>query len=136
MLWIFVRTGCPYKQATATPTGVVARGGEGVIPPPPHEHLSHGDGADADEPLDVDRARANKADSRPLVPAPAHTARHAEAGYRVRYTLASKLVNELVEAADDKQLSKTINRYGRVDLLCLEELGYMQLDRRGAELLF
>jgi DNA replication protein DnaC len=27
----------------------------------------------------------------------------AEAGYRVRYTLASKLVNELVEAADDKQ---------------------------------
>ena len=30
----------------------------------------------------------------------------AEAGYRVRYTLASKLVNELVEAADDKQLSR------------------------------
>jgi DNA replication protein DnaC len=60
----------------------------------------------------------------------------AEAGYRVRYTLASKLVNELVEAADDKQLSKTITRYGRVDLLCLDELGYMELDRRGAELLF
>jgi DNA replication protein DnaC len=60
----------------------------------------------------------------------------AEAGYRVRYTLASKLVNELVEAADDRQLSKTIARYGRVDLLCLDELGYMELDRRGAELLF
>lgn len=60
----------------------------------------------------------------------------AEQGYRVRYTLASKLVNELVEAADDKQLSKTIARYGRVDLLCLDELGYMELDRRGAELLF
>lgn len=30
----------------------------------------------------------------------------AEAGHRVRYTLASKLVNELVEAADDKQLSR------------------------------
>ena len=60
----------------------------------------------------------------------------AEAGYRVRYTLASKLVNELVEAADEKQLSKTIARYGRVDLLCLDELGYMELDRRGAELLF
>jgi DNA replication protein DnaC len=59
----------------------------------------------------------------------------AEAGHRVRYTLASKLVNELVEA-DDKQLSKTITRYGRVDLLCLDELGYMELDRRGAELLF
>jgi len=60
----------------------------------------------------------------------------AETGYRVRYALASKLVNELVEAADDKQLSKTIARYGRVDLLCLDELGYMELDRRGAELLF
>jgi DNA replication protein DnaC len=60
----------------------------------------------------------------------------AEAGYRVRYTLASKLVNELAEAADDRQLTKTINRYGRVDLLCLDELGYMELDRRGAELLF
>jgi DNA replication protein DnaC len=41
-----------------------------------------------------------------------------------------------VEAADDRQLSKTIARYGRVDLLCLDELGYMELDRRGAELLF
>ena len=60
----------------------------------------------------------------------------AEAGYRVKYTLATKLVNELVEAADEKQLAKTIARYGRVDLLCIDELGYMALDRRGAELLF
>jgi DNA replication protein DnaC len=60
----------------------------------------------------------------------------AMAGFRVRYTLASKLANELVEAAGDKQLTKTINRYGRVDLLCIDELGYMELDRRGAELLF
>ncbi len=44
----------------------------------------------------------------------------AEQGHRVRYTLASKLVNKLVEAADEKQLSKTIARYGRVDLLCLD----------------
>ncbi|HEX5345813.1 MAG TPA: IS21-like element helper ATPase IstB [Pseudonocardiaceae bacterium] len=60
----------------------------------------------------------------------------AMAGHRVRYVLAAKLVNELVEAADDKQLTKTIARYGRVDLLCIDELGYMELDRRGAELLF
>jgi DNA replication protein DnaC len=60
----------------------------------------------------------------------------AERGFRVRYTLATRLVNELVEAADDKQLTKTINRYGRVDLLLLDELGYMELDKRGAELLF
>lgn len=60
----------------------------------------------------------------------------AEAGFRVKYTLATKLVNELVEAADDKILAKTIARYGRVDLICIDELGYMELDRRGAELLF
>jgi DNA replication protein DnaC len=60
----------------------------------------------------------------------------AMAGYRVRYVMAAKLVDELVEAADDKQLTKTIARYGRVDLLRIDELGYMQLDKRDAELLF
>ena len=60
----------------------------------------------------------------------------AQAGHRVRYALAAKLVNELVEAADERQLSRTIARYGRVELLCLDELGYMELDKRGAELLF
>lgn len=60
----------------------------------------------------------------------------AEKGYRVKYTLATRLVNELVEAADEKVLAKTIARYGRVDLLCIDELGYMELHRRGAELLF
>lgn len=45
-------------------------------------------------------------------------------------------MNELVEAVDDKQLTKTINRYGRVELLLLDELGYLELDKRGAELLF
>lgn len=60
----------------------------------------------------------------------------AEQGHQVRYTLATRLVNELVEAADEKTLAKTIARYGRVDLLIIDELGYMELDRRGAELLF
>lgn len=60
----------------------------------------------------------------------------AEHGYRVKYSLASKLVNELAEAADDRQLARTVARYGRVDLLILDELGYLSLDRRGAELLF
>jgi DNA replication protein DnaC len=58
------------------------------------------------------------------------------AGHRVKYTLATKLANELAEADDELLLTKTIARYGRVDLLCFDELGYMQLDRRGAELLF
>jgi DNA replication protein DnaC len=60
----------------------------------------------------------------------------AEAGHRVRYVLASRLVNELAEAENDKALTRVITRYGRVDLLCIDELGYLQLDRRGAELLF
>ena len=60
----------------------------------------------------------------------------AENGFRVKYTLATRLVNELVEAADEKMLARTIARYGRVDLLMIDELGYMELDRRGAELLF
>src|SRR5680860_763864 len=45
-------------------------------------------------------------------------------------------IAELVEAADDRVLAKTIARYGRLDLICLDELGYLHLDPRGAELLF
>ena len=41
----------------------------------------------------------------------------AEAGHRFRYVLASRLVNELAEADNDRTLSKVIARYGRVDLL-------------------
>ncbi len=59
-----------------------------------------------------------------------------EQGRRVRYVTAAQLVNELVEAADDRKLSRLVTRYGRLDLLCLDELGYVQLDTRGAELLF
>jgi DNA replication protein DnaC len=54
----------------------------------------------------------------------------------VRYVTAAQLVNELVEAADERRLSRIVARYGRLDLLCLDELGYVQLDGRGAELLF
>lgn len=57
-------------------------------------------------------------------------------GRSVRYVTAAGLVNELVEAADDRQLAKTVARYGRIDLICLDELGYLHLDDRGAELLF
>jgi DNA replication protein DnaC len=57
-------------------------------------------------------------------------------GLRVRYATAAALVNELVEAEDERGLSRVVSRYGRLDLLCLDELGYLHLDRRGAELLF
>ncbi|WP_324188279.1 IS21-like element helper ATPase IstB [Nocardia higoensis] len=60
----------------------------------------------------------------------------AKAGFRVRYTLATELVTALAEAADRNRLSRIIGRYRGVDLLCIDELGYTALDRRGAELLF
>jgi len=59
-----------------------------------------------------------------------------EQGCRVRYVTCAQLVNELVEAADDRRLSRVVGRYGRFDLLLLDELGYVQIDPRGAELLF
>ena len=59
-----------------------------------------------------------------------------EQGRRVRYATAAQLVNELVEAADERRLSRLVARYGKLDLLCLDELGYVTLDTRGAELLF
>src|SRR5215210_1849008 len=54
----------------------------------------------------------------------------------VRYATAAQLLNELAEAADERRLSRIVARYGRLDLLCLDELGYVQLDARGSELLF
>jgi DNA replication protein DnaC len=59
-----------------------------------------------------------------------------ETGRRVRYVTCAQLVNELAEAADERTLSKTVGRYSRYDLLCLDELGYVHIDDRGAELLF
>jgi len=59
-----------------------------------------------------------------------------EQGRKVRYVTTAQLVNELVEAADERTLSRVVARYGRLDLLCLDELGYVQIDPRGAELLF
>lgn len=59
-----------------------------------------------------------------------------EQGHRVRYVTCAQLVNELVEAADERVLSRVVARYGRLDLLLLDEVGYVQIDPRGAELVF
>jgi DNA replication protein DnaC len=59
-----------------------------------------------------------------------------ERGLRVRYVTTAALVNELAEAADERTLSRLVARHGRLDLLCLDELAYVHLDPRGAELLF
>ena len=59
-----------------------------------------------------------------------------EQARRVRYATCAQLVNELVEAADERRLARLVARYGRLDLLLIDEVGYVQLDTRGAELLF
>jgi DNA replication protein DnaC len=60
----------------------------------------------------------------------------AENGLRSRYVTCAQLANELAEAADDHKLSRVVARYGRYDLLAIDELGYVHLDAHSAELLF
>ena len=57
-------------------------------------------------------------------------------GYRVLFTTAASLVNRLVEARDEKQLKNTLSRLQRVNLLILDELGYIPFSREGGQLLF
>jgi DNA replication protein DnaC len=45
-----------------------------------------------------------------------------EQGRKVRYVTCAQLVNELVEAADERILSRVVARYGRLDLLLLDEV--------------
>lgn len=56
--------------------------------------------------------------------------------YRTRFVSCYALVNELIEARQDKDLQRLIQRYSRYDLLILDELGYIPFSREGSELLF
>ena len=51
------------------------------------------------------------------------------------YTVAS-LVNRLLEANDKGNLNKLFKQIEKIDLLILDELGYVPLHKQGAELLF
>ena len=44
--------------------------------------------------------------------------------------------HELAEADAGRRLSSVIARYSKVDLLCLDEFGSLNLDKKGAKLLF
>lgn len=57
-------------------------------------------------------------------------------GRRVRFTTTAALVNELVEARDDRSLSRVVARYCRVELLVCDDLAYVPLAQNEAELLF
>jgi DNA replication protein DnaC len=62
--------------------------------------------------------------------------RACEQNFRVVFKTAAGLVNELIEAKQDRRLTYLLRQLKRVDLLILDELGYITFDLPGAELLF
>jgi len=54
----------------------------------------------------------------------------------VRFISAAELINELETARAGGYLGQALKRYHRIDLLAIDELGYLPVDKRGAELLF
>lgn len=57
-------------------------------------------------------------------------------GRRVKFTTLAALANELQEALSRDELSRVVGRYARIDLLLLDELGYLKLPDGAAELVF
>ena len=57
-------------------------------------------------------------------------------GLSVGFTTAAGLVNELVEARDEKRLLNLQKKLFRLKLLIIDELGFVPLSRTGSELLF
>lgn len=58
------------------------------------------------------------------------------AGKRVRFTTAATLANQLEEAQKQYRLERMLRQLDRIDLLILDELGYLSFSRTAAELLF
>jgi DNA replication protein DnaC len=58
------------------------------------------------------------------------------AGFRVRFTTAIDVVNNLSAADKAGRFASERNKYIRPSLLVMDELGYLPIDQRGADLLF
>ena len=56
--------------------------------------------------------------------------------YRVAFVRAADLVRSLLEARDERTLTRLHQRYQRTALLIVDELGFVPFDRAGGELLF
>src|SRR5271155_553061 len=59
-----------------------------------------------------------------------------ERGHSVRHTRVVDMINHLTAAQLDGSLGKALRSYVRPSLLLLDELGYLPIDKRGADLLF
>jgi DNA replication protein DnaC len=57
-------------------------------------------------------------------------------GMSVSFTTAAALVNELMEARDERRLLRVQKQMAAVKLLIIDELGFVPLSKTGAELLF
>jgi len=57
-------------------------------------------------------------------------------GYKVRFYRATELVTTLIEARDERTFLRLKNQLAKLDLLVLDELGYVPASKVGAELLF
>jgi DNA replication protein DnaC len=57
-------------------------------------------------------------------------------GRRVRFTTLAGLATELQEAQSRKELARVVARYSRIEVLALDELGYLALPAGAAELVF
>jgi DNA replication protein DnaC len=57
-------------------------------------------------------------------------------GQRVRFVTAASLVTQLEEAQQQHRLDRLLSQLDRLDLLIIDELGYLSFSRAGAELLF
>jgi DNA replication protein DnaC len=56
--------------------------------------------------------------------------------YEVRFFRTTELVTALIEARDERTFLKLKGQLARLDLLVLDELGYVPASKVGAELLF
>ena len=57
-------------------------------------------------------------------------------GIRTKFFTAAALVNQLETAQQQYSLERLLNRLDKLDLLIVDELGYLSFSRAGAELLF
>jgi DNA replication protein DnaC len=69
-----------------------------------------------------------------LLNALGHTA--CEKGFSVRFTRVVDMINTLTTAQINGTLEKSLKQYIAPQLLLLDELGYLPIDKRGADLLF
>lgn len=58
------------------------------------------------------------------------------AGHTVLYAPAIQVINELLAAQMQHRLRQALRKYAKIELLILDEIGYLPIDKAGADLLY